>query len=59
MAITVHFTVDGKALCLLLDFIEVPWAHSGVNLAQAFADVLKEFGIAEKVSSMAMSELHG
>ncbi|EIW54245.1 uncharacterized protein TRAVEDRAFT_132125, partial [Trametes versicolor FP-101664 SS1] len=49
MAITVHFVVDGKPVCLLLDFIEVAWTHSGVNLASAFAGVLKEFGIAEKV----------
>ncbi|EIW53698.1 uncharacterized protein TRAVEDRAFT_133883, partial [Trametes versicolor FP-101664 SS1] len=49
MAITVHFVVDGKPVCLLLDFIEVAWVHSGVNLASAFAGVLKEFGIAEKV----------
>ncbi|OJT07830.1 hypothetical protein TRAPUB_1276 [Trametes pubescens] len=49
MAITVHFVLDGKPMCLLLDFIEVAWVHSGENLASTFTDVLKEFGIAEKM----------
>ena len=36
---------------MLLDLVEVARSHSGVNLAQAFANVLKEFGIEDKVSS--------
>ena len=35
---------------MLLDLVEVAKSHSGVNLAQAFANVLKEFGIEDKVS---------
>jgi hypothetical protein len=35
---------------MLLDLVEVPRSHSGVNLAEAFANVLKDFGIEDKVS---------
>jgi hypothetical protein len=35
---------------MLLDLVEVPRSHSGANLAEAFANVLKEFGIEDKVS---------
>jgi hypothetical protein len=34
---------------MLLDLVEVPRSHTGVNLAIAFAEVLQEFGIKEKV----------
>lgn len=51
VAITVHLEVNGEPLCLLLDIVEVPHSHSGINLAAAFSDVLDEFGIADKVST--------
>jgi hypothetical protein len=35
---------------MLLDLVEVAKSHSGVNLAEAFAKVLEEFGIKDKVS---------
>jgi hypothetical protein len=35
---------------MLLDLVEVPKSHSGVNLAEAFVKVLQEFGIEDKVS---------
>ena len=35
---------------MLLDLVEVAKSHSGVNLAEAFANVLKEFGIEDKVN---------
>jgi hypothetical protein len=35
---------------MLLDVVEVPHSHSGLNLAKAFRDILEEFGISEKVS---------
>ena len=35
---------------MLLDVVEVARSHTGLHLAQAFADVLKEFGIDTKVS---------
>ena len=35
---------------LLLDLVEVAKSHSGANLASAFAKILDDFGIAQKVS---------
>jgi hypothetical protein len=37
-------------MCLLLDLVEVAKSHSGLNLASAFAKILKDFGIEHKVS---------
>ena len=34
---------------MLLDIVEVAKLHSGVNLAEAFANVLEEFGVSDKV----------
>jgi len=51
VAITVHFEHEGIPICLLLDIVEVAHSHTGVNLAVAFADVLNDFGIADKVSN--------
>jgi hypothetical protein len=50
VAITVHFEHNGEPICLLLDLVEVAESHSGVNLASAFAKILDDFGIADKVS---------
>jgi hypothetical protein len=50
MAVTVHFENEGVPVSMLLDLVEVARSHSGLNLAAAFAAVLDEFGIAEKVS---------
>jgi hypothetical protein len=49
VAITVHFENEGVPVAMLLDLVEVAKSHSGVNLACAFANVLKEFGISDKV----------
>ena len=49
MALTVHMERNGKPLSTLLDVVEVPKSHSGVNLAIAFAEVLQTFGIEKKV----------
>lgn len=49
VAVTVHFEDDGKPISMLLDIVEVPCSHSGVNLAAAFAKILDEFGISDKV----------
>jgi len=51
VAIMVHLEIDNKPMSMLLDLVEVATAHSGINLAAAFAAVLKEFGIADKISS--------
>jgi hypothetical protein len=52
VAFTVHFEHEGSPMSMLLDLVEVAKSHSGVNLAEAFAAVLREFGIEDKVSSM-------
>jgi hypothetical protein len=35
---------------MLLDLVEVAESHSGLNLALAFAKILNDFGIADKVN---------
>jgi len=47
--ITVHFEHEGVPISILLDLVEVTKSHSGANLAEAFAEVLEEFGIEDKV----------
>ena len=37
---------------MLLDMAEVPVSHTGANLGKAFVDVLKAFGIEDKVSRL-------
>lgn len=34
----------------LLDFVELPHSHSGDNMAEAVQNVLREYGIEDKVS---------
>jgi hypothetical protein len=50
VAVTVHFEQGGVPVSMLLDLVEVGKSHSGLNLASAFATILDEFGIADKVS---------
>jgi hypothetical protein len=50
VAFTVHFEHKGNPVSMLLDLVEVAVSHSGVNLANAFAKVLEEFGIQDKVN---------
>ena len=49
VAFTVHFEHNGTPMSMLLDLVEVAKSHSGLNLAHAFAEVLEEFGISDKV----------
>lgn len=49
VAFTVHFEHEGTPISMLLDLVEVAKSHSGVNLAEAFAKVLEDFGIQDKV----------
>jgi hypothetical protein len=37
---------------MLLDIVELACSHSGVNLAAAFAKILDDFGIGDKVSKL-------
>lgn len=43
VAVTVHFEKKW-------DVIEVAISHSGINLTAAFADILDEFGVSDRVS---------
>jgi hypothetical protein len=49
VAFVVHFAHEGEGISMLLDLVEVAKSHSGENLATAFAEVLEEFGISDKV----------
>ena len=49
VAFTTHFEHEGKPVSMLLDLVEIAKSHSGENLAAAFAEVLEEFGISDKV----------
>ena len=49
VAVTVHFEQNGIPVCLLLDVVKVARSHTGVNLAEAFADILKDYEIEDKV----------
>ena len=51
VAVTVHFEQKGVPISLLLDVVEVACLHMGVNLIVAFANILDDFGIADKVST--------
>ena len=44
-----HFEKDGDPVSLLLDIVKAARPHSGFNLAAAFAEVLEDFGISDKV----------
>jgi hypothetical protein len=57
VAVTVHFEKDGVAVLMLLDLVDVVRSHSGLNLAVAFATILDDFGIADKVSFSVTSSL--
>ena len=50
MAIMVHFEHEGQPMAMLLNLVEVLRSHSGANLAEAFLDVLRAFGVEDKVN---------
>ena len=49
IAVTVHFEKDSVPISMLLDIVEVMHSHSGLNLTAAFAKILDDFGISDKV----------
>lgn len=51
VAVIVYFEKDGVPISMLLDIVEVARSHSGLNLAAAFAKILDDFGISDKVRS--------
>jgi hypothetical protein len=46
----VHFENKGEPVSMLLYIVELACSHSGINLAAAFAKILEDFGIRNKVS---------
>ena len=50
VAVTVHLEHDGQPISLLLDIIELAVSHLGDNLAMAFAKILRDYRISDKVS---------
>jgi hypothetical protein len=51
MAVSVHLEEGGKPVSLFLDFTEVSKSQSGLNLAFEFLQILKNFGVEEKVGT--------
>jgi hypothetical protein len=58
VAVMVHFEQDSILVSMLLDIIEVPCSHSGLNLAKAFANILEDFSVSDKVSTVLLSGNH-
>jgi hypothetical protein len=48
----VHYERDGEAATWLLDIVEVPKRHTGLQLAKEFVRILEEFDLVAKVSSI-------
>ena len=48
----VYLEVKGEPLTFILDIVEVAKSHTGLVLAQMFAQLLADFGIKEKVSML-------
>jgi hypothetical protein len=49
VAWTVHLQYQGRMLAFLLDVVELPESHSGVTLAREFQNMLKNFGLTNKI----------
>jgi len=49
VAVTIHFEERGVPVSMLLDLVKVVQSHTGINLAAAFAKILDDFGISDKV----------
>ena len=49
VAVCIHLEVKGVSVGMSLDVVEVARSHSGINLAAAFAKILDDFGISDKI----------
>jgi hypothetical protein len=49
VAITVHLEHKGEPMSMLLDIVEVAQSHTGDNLAAAFAKIMEDYEISDKV----------
>ena len=52
VAVTVHFKNEGIPVSMLLGIVKLTQSHSSINLAAAFAKILEDFGISNKVSEL-------
>ena len=59
IAFTVHFEHQGEPIALLLDSVEVAASHTGMELANAFAEMLEAFGLQRKVGAPASQGFFG
>jgi hypothetical protein len=50
VVVTIHFKKDGVPICIILNVVEVAMSHSSINIAAAFAQILEEFSVSDKVS---------
>ena len=50
--VTIHFENQGVPVSMLLNIVELACLHSGINLVVAFAKILEDFGISDKVSNI-------
>ena len=50
VAQTIHLEHNRSLMTFLLNIVEVAVSHSGETLAAAFAKILEDFGISDKVS---------
>ncbi|KAG2029509.1 hypothetical protein BDR03DRAFT_815818, partial [Suillus americanus] len=48
IALSVHLEHNGIPIAMILDIVKVVESHSGMVLAEAFANVLREFRIDDK-----------
>ncbi|EKM78496.1 hypothetical protein AGABI1DRAFT_60708, partial [Agaricus bisporus var. burnettii JB137-S8] len=49
MAVSVHLEEGGKPISLLLDFVEISKSHTSLNLNFEFTEIMKSFGIEDKL----------
>ena len=57
VAITVHLEHKGELISMLLDIVKVEKSHTGINLTAAFAKILEDYGISNKVLVIISFEL--
>jgi hypothetical protein len=58
VAVTVHLEIDGVPISMLLDIVKVARSHTGLNLALAFAQILENFGISNKVLKFISTQIY-
>ena len=56
VVVMVYFENEGVPIAMLLDIVELAHLHSGFNLAAAFAKILEDFRISDKVSKLSCGD---